>query len=680
MLPQAEPTPDPVQLGEPEAVRHRRAAPEQLPARSSAPRWENRDSAGYAWRILSEGVCDGCALGTTGLQRLDDRRRPPLQRPPAAAAAEHDGRRSTRRCSPTSRALRELRGAELRALGRLPHPMLRRARRARLHAGSPGTRRSTSIAERIARRRPRPARLLPDQPRDAERDLLRGPEGGRARSARTRSTTPRASATRRAPSRSRRRSASAPRPAPTRDWIGTDLIVFIGSNVANNQPVDDEVPAPREEGGHEGRRRQPLPRAGHGALLDPVDAGERRCSARRSPTASSRSTSAATSASSPARSRHMIERGWVDRELRRRAHDRLRRARAPSCAAADWETLEAARGHDPRARWSSSREMLGEAERAVLVWSMGVTQHARGEDNVRAIVNLALARGFVGREGCGLMPIRGHSGVQGGAEMGCYATAFPGGVPSRRRERRPSSARSGASRSRPSPGLTAPEMIDAAGARRARRALRRRRQLPRGPARPGLGRARRSARIPLRVHMDIVLSAQMLVEPGRGRCCCCRRRPATRSPAGSPRRSTERRVDPQPRDPRARGSARRGRSGRCSASSPRACGPSSPTAVRFAGTAGDPRARSRAVVPLYARDRGAARGRRLVPVRRRRTSARAGEFPTADGRAHFAAVDAARAGRRRRPLRALDPPRQAVQLDGPGAQRRAHRRRRARRS
>ena len=73
--------------------------------------------------------------------------------------------------------------------------------------------------------------------------------------------------------------------------------------------------------------------------------------------------------------------------------------------------------------------LLGEAGRGVLVWSMGVTQHGRGEDNVRAIVNLALARGWVGREGCGLMPIRGHSGVQGGAEMGCYATALPGGWP-----------------------------------------------------------------------------------------------------------------------------------------------------------------------------------------------------------------------------------------------------------
>ena len=72
---------------------------------------------------------------------------------------------------------------------------------------------------------------------------------------------------------------------------------------------------------------------------------------------------------------------------------------------------------------------LGEARTGVLVWSMGVTQHATGEDNVRAIVNLALARGWVGRPKCGLMPIRGHSGVQGGAEMGCYATSFPGGAP-----------------------------------------------------------------------------------------------------------------------------------------------------------------------------------------------------------------------------------------------------------
>ena len=45
------------------------------------------------------------------------------------------------------------------------------------------------------------------------------------------------------------------------------------------------------------------------------------------------------------------------------------------------------------------------------------------------IMNLGLLRGYVGRDKNGLMPIRGHSSVQGGAEMGAYSTVFPGGVP-----------------------------------------------------------------------------------------------------------------------------------------------------------------------------------------------------------------------------------------------------------
>src|SRR5262245_17588299 len=53
---------------------------------------------------------------------------------------------------------------------------------------------------------------------------------------------------------------------------------------------------------------------------------------------------------------------------------------------------------------------------------MGLTQHAHGVDTIKALVNVGLARGLPGREGCGLVPIRGHSGVQGGAEVGCVPT------------------------------------------------------------------------------------------------------------------------------------------------------------------------------------------------------------------------------------------------------------------
>src|SRR5438034_4110648 len=92
---------------------------------------------------------------------------------------------------------------------------------------------------------------------------------------------------------------------------------------------------------------------------------------------------------------------------------------------------------------------------------MGMTQHVCGTENVQSIINLALARGNVGRPGAGLMPIRGHSGVQGGAEMGAYATTLPGGIPIT-----PETARSLTEQYGfpvpEEPGLTATEMVEAA--------------------------------------------------------------------------------------------------------------------------------------------------------------------------------------------------------------------------
>ena len=65
--------------------------------------WENRDNLPYAWRILRKGVCDGCALGVAGLPRLDDLRRAPLHDAPQPAAGQHDGRARPRGARPTSR-------------------------------------------------------------------------------------------------------------------------------------------------------------------------------------------------------------------------------------------------------------------------------------------------------------------------------------------------------------------------------------------------------------------------------------------------------------------------------------------------------------------------------------------------------------------------------------------------
>jgi molybdopterin-dependent oxidoreductase alpha subunit len=58
------------------------------------------------------------------------------------------------------------------------------------------------------------------------------------------------------------------------------------------------------------------------------------------------------------------------------------------------------------------------AKNVVFSWTMGITHHAHGVQNVQAIGNLALLRGMVGKLGAGLMPIRGHSNVQGIGSVG----------------------------------------------------------------------------------------------------------------------------------------------------------------------------------------------------------------------------------------------------------------------
>lgn len=63
-------------------------------------------------------------------------------------------------------------------------------------------------------------------------------------------------------------------------------------------------------------------------------------------------------------------------------------------------------------------ERYAAAKNAVFSWTMGITHHVHGVANVQAIANLALMRGMVGRPQAGLMPIRGHSNVQGIGSMG----------------------------------------------------------------------------------------------------------------------------------------------------------------------------------------------------------------------------------------------------------------------
>ena len=66
------------------------------------------------------------------------------------------------------------------------------------------------------------------------------------------------------------------------------------------------------------------------------------------------------------------------------------------------------------------------ADRAMLCWTLGITEHHNAVDNVLALINLALLTGHVGRYGSGLNPLRGQNNVQGGGDMGALPDRLPG--------------------------------------------------------------------------------------------------------------------------------------------------------------------------------------------------------------------------------------------------------------
>jgi molybdopterin-dependent oxidoreductase alpha subunit len=470
--------------------------------------WENRRHPLYAWRVLRHGACDGCALGVGGFRdwtidgiHLCTTRLKLLAVNTADAIA--DGALAD------VDELRGLGNAELRNLGRLAHPMRRRT-------GERGFSRITWDEAMTA---------IANKVRDAggartaiyltSRGITNEVYYAAGKAARAIGVASVDSAARvcHAPSTVALKEAigAAASTCSFADVLETDLVVLIGSNPANNQPVFMKYLYEAKHDGTKVAVVNPYLEPGLDAYWVPSSVesalfGTRICDVH-----------------VPVRPggdvafcnlvlKRLIERDAVDRDFideHTEGWPELERALADQplgdLLAAAGLTLE---------QVDRFVELYASARTAILIWSMGITQHRESVSGVQAIVNVALARGNVGRDGAGLMPIRGHSGVQGGAEMGAYATAFPGG--------RPVDA-ANAERFRElwgfdvprEPGLTAPEMIEAAE----------RSEIDLLYASGGnfldvLPDPRRVelalARLPMRVHQDVVVSSQMLIPPDDG--------------------------------------------------------------------------------------------------------------------------------------------------------------------
>ena len=98
-------------------------------------------------------------------------------------------------------------------------------------------------------------------------------------------------------------------------------------------------------------------------------------------------------------------------------------ALAADLEATSWDDIVEVAGLS-RADIEAAATIYAEAERPIICYGMGITQHRHGTGNVQQLANLLLLRGNIGKEGAGICPLRGHSNVQGDRTVGI--TEMPG--------------------------------------------------------------------------------------------------------------------------------------------------------------------------------------------------------------------------------------------------------------
>jgi molybdopterin-dependent oxidoreductase alpha subunit len=390
--------------------------------------WDNRDRLPYAYRILTQGVCDGCALGVSGLYDQT------LSGPHLCTTRLNVLRLNTMpEIKPDIlhadiEVLRGMDSTRLRELGRIPYPLVRRK-------GERSFRRVgwEEALDRIA------AKIRGIDPKQlafylTARGITNESYYAAAKAARYLGTNNIDNASRicHSPSKTalKRSLGIGASSCNYKDWIGTDVLVFWGSVAANNQPVSTKymyaakrrgtkiiVINPYREPAMEGYWIPSIPES---ALFGTRLADDFYQVNIGGDIAFMNGIMKAWFEMEDATPGSAIDHAFVN------AHTVGLEALKAHVSAQDWGALERSSGLT-RERIGEFARLLARSRSGVFVWSMGLTQHRFGTDNISQVANLALLRGFLGREHCGVMPIRGHSGVQGSGEMGADPFSLPGG-------------------------------------------------------------------------------------------------------------------------------------------------------------------------------------------------------------------------------------------------------------
>lgn len=389
--------------------------------------WDNKDNIGYATRILTQGVCDGCALGVSGLYDQT------LKGPHLCTTRMNVLRLNT---MPALKEeiihadidqLRQYSSTELRKLGRIPYPLIRRKGERKFSRISWDDAMDI-IANKMKQLDPKQyAFYLTSRGITNESYYVAG------KVARFLGTNNIDNASRicHSPSKTalKRSIGVGASTANYQDWFGTDVLLFWGSVASNSSPVSTKYMLEAKKRGTKIIVVNPYSEPAMDKYWIPSNLESAMFGTKIA------DDFYQVNIGGDIALMHGIMKHWFEMEKQKHGsainhtfvqeHVNGYEELKAKVEEQSWADIIKSSGVTQE-RIIELSDLLAKSKNAVFAWALGLTMHSFATDNISQVANLALLRGFLGRKNNGLMPFRGHSSVQGSGEMGADPFVLPG--------------------------------------------------------------------------------------------------------------------------------------------------------------------------------------------------------------------------------------------------------------
>ncbi|OLO26858.1 formate dehydrogenase [Alkalihalophilus pseudofirmus] len=390
--------------------------------------WDNKDNLGYASRIITKGVCDGCALGVSGLYDQT------LTGPHLCTTRLNVLRLNT---MPAIKEdilhadideLRKYDSTELRQLGRVPYPLIRR-KGERKFSRLTWDDAIDMIAGKMKKLNPKQYAFYLTSRGITNESYYVAAKVARFLGA---NNIDNASRICHSPSKTalKRSIGVGASTVNYQDWIGTDVLLFWGSVASNSSPVSSKYMLEAKKKGTKIIMINPYKEPAMEKYWIPSNAESALFGTKLA------DDFYQVNIGGDIAFMHGIMKHWFDMEENSygsavnhefvEQHVNGYEELKATVAAQKWEDISKSSGIS-KERIIELAELLARSKNAVFAWALGLTMHSFATDNISQVANLALLRGYLGRKHAGLMPFRGHSSVQGSGEMGADPFVLPGG-------------------------------------------------------------------------------------------------------------------------------------------------------------------------------------------------------------------------------------------------------------